>query len=137
MPPRPFPFPMGVGVDICQINRIAALLRKESIRNNWVRKVFTRLEWPTVCRRFQRANRSEAESVSYSTQGQDTLPDRTNSTEHNWMLPTLSKHTDILKDETLFWSTIADRRSKLAVLAAHLTGRSAFPIETICAEILI
>ena len=134
MPPKPFPFPIGVGVDICRVNRIAALLRKEHIRNIWARKVFTRLEWPAVCRRFQRTNRSEAESVGDSERAQDTVTDKRDVTEETWKLPNLSKHSEVLEDETAFWSTIADGRSKLSTLAQYLAGRSALPQEPLLTE---
>ena len=131
MAPKPFPFPLGVGVDICRISRIAALLRQEKIRNQWARRVFTRLEWPALCKRFEHANCVEGELFKSPNQerNDENNNDYTMRTEdicsnNVWMLPELSEHSEVLEDSKLYWSTIADGRSKLAVLAHYLAGRS-------------
>ena len=127
MAPKPFPFPLGVGVDVCRTRRIAALLRQENIRNQWARRVFTRLEWPALCKRFDRANGGEGEVVGSSDQkkscNNSTASDIDSGSNDVWMLPELSKHSEVLQDSELFWSTIEDGRSKLAVLAHYLAGR--------------
>lgn len=49
MPPKPFPFLFGVGVDIAQVARFTRLLERgdqEFLR--WARRIFTRLEWPAL-----------------------------------------------------------------------------------------
>ncbi|KAL9042475.1 MAG: hypothetical protein Q9214_003768, partial [Letrouitia sp. 1 TL-2023] len=49
MPPKPFPFLLGVGVDIARIARFTRLLERgdqEFLR--WARRVFTRLELPAL-----------------------------------------------------------------------------------------
>ncbi len=124
MGPKPFPFPIGIGVDICRVNRVANLLQKENIRNLWARKVFTRLEWPGLCRRLQRANRSEDESARQSERERDNTMVPENVGDNVWMLPKLSKHLEVLSDPEAYWLTVADQRSRLAILTRHLAGRS-------------
>ncbi|KAL6717078.1 hypothetical protein ACLMJK_004992 [Lecanora helva] len=114
MPPKPFPLPIGVGIDICRIHRIAALLQNENSRNQWARRVFTRMEWPSLCMSFNRANDSgkwESDSITKENYISDVY------------LPRLSNHSDVLRNSELYWSAINDKRSKLAGLAQHLAGR--------------
>lgn len=58
MVPKAFPYPIGVGTDICQVHRIASFLRRRDIRERWARRVFTRLEWPSLWRAFKRCHLS-------------------------------------------------------------------------------
>ena len=48
-PPKPFPLPYRIGIDICSIARIRALLAKDAGQGKYLRrwgsKVFNRLEW--------------------------------------------------------------------------------------------
>lgn len=46
-----------------------------------------------------------------------------NPADHVWKLPKLSRHVEALDDPSLYWSTIADDRSQLAILAHFLAGR--------------
>ena len=134
MVPKPFPFQIGVGVDICRINRIASILRPVSTRNRWARRVFTRLEWPALCRRFDCAANAKKECDEES-EVLKNRSDRNGKLDHAdkidsaaWMLPSLSPYSSILEDEdeTAYWSAIADDRSALGVLARHLAGRLGF-----------
>lgn len=55
MPPKPFPFPLGVGVDLCQTKRIFSLLKVNQNIHAFSKKVFNRLEWPDVFEKFNHA----------------------------------------------------------------------------------
>lgn len=55
MAPKPFPYPLGIGTDICHLPRIFSLMQKENTVNLWSRKVFTRLEWPSLVRKFNKS----------------------------------------------------------------------------------
>ncbi len=131
--PRPFPFPLGIGTDVCRVNRIAAILRYEYTRNRWARKVFTRLEWPALCRRLQRLEKTTGEPAgqvdvtSDQKLGKEDQTVARNSETAIWMLPRLSRYSSIFEDENSYWSTIADERSALGALARHLAGRSEVP----------
>ena len=132
--PKPFPFPIGIGTDICRVNRIAAILRHEYIRNRWARKIFTRLEWPALCRRLQRVEKAVEEPVKRADVGSDARLENTSGTVMRfydnsiWMLPSLSGYSSIFEDENLYWSTVADERSALGALARHLAGRLGFSV---------
>ena len=128
--PKPFPFPIGIGTDVCRVNRIAAILRREYTRNRWARKIFTRLEWPALCRRLQRAEQAIGEPFG---QAHVTSDQKLEDEDHAvakyydntiWMLPRLSGYSSIFEDEKSYWSVIADERSALGALARHLAGRS-------------
>ncbi|KAI4138867.1 MAG: hypothetical protein L6R39_006570 [Caloplaca ligustica] len=56
MPPKPFPYPLGVGVDIVQISRFFRTIGHSSDAvTHWARKVFTRQEWPNLQQIYYRA----------------------------------------------------------------------------------
>ena len=48
MPPKPFPFPLSVGSDICSMERIGSIVHAPTSFNRFARRVFTRLEWPSL-----------------------------------------------------------------------------------------
>ena len=133
MTPKAFPFPIGVGVDICHINRIAAIFRREHLRNRWVRRVFTRLEWPALQTRFDRANASTglplnqifADNDRSSVDRSKEILEGNEISTHSWSLPKLSEFSSRLEDadESIYWSAIADERSTLRTLIRHLAGR--------------
>ena len=135
MIPKPFPFPIEVGVDICRTVRIASLLRQERTRNRWAQRVFTRLEWPALVRRFQRVDRADGETYSQAQNRQQQLKDARQEPEEGmgdmeqniWMLPKLSTLTSVLENEEAYWSAIGDDRSRLGILARHLAGRLETP----------
>ena len=130
--PKPFPFPIGIGTDVCRVNRIAAILRHEYTRNRWARKIFTRLEWPALCRRFQDVEKAIGESVGQADATNDQnleIKDHVTARYYDneiWMLPRLSGYSSICENENSYWSVIADERSALGALARHLAGRSDF-----------
>lgn len=52
MGPKPFPFSIGIGTDICQVSRVRHIAADVTLWNSWARKVFTRHEWPTLYQRI-------------------------------------------------------------------------------------
>ena len=139
MIPKPFPFPIEIGVDICRTARIASLLRLDRIRNRWAQRVFTRLEWPALVRRFQRVDRADGETYSQAQNRQQQLKYARegsgegigHSEQDIWMLPKLSTLTSILENQEAYWSAIGDDRSRLGILARHLAGRLESPQDMI------
>jgi hypothetical protein len=130
MSPRPFPFQLGVGIDICRIARVAALLRQESTRNRWARRVFTRIEWMALCRRFERVNQLQAgNSVRQAAKDEshEASVRRKTTGEDLWMLPKLPNLSSIIEDPEAYSSAVNDARSPLGSLARHLAGRLVFP----------
>ncbi|KAI9812423.1 MAG: hypothetical protein M1827_004654 [Pycnora praestabilis] len=47
MPPKPFPYPLGVGIDICHIPRIRRLITKDNGKylDQFARRIFNSYEW--------------------------------------------------------------------------------------------
>ena len=139
MIPKPFPFPIEVGVDICRTARIASLLRQERTRNRWAQRVFTRLEWPALVRRFQRVDRADGETYKQAQKRQQQLRYARQEAKEGmgimeqdiWMLPKLSFLTSILDNQEAYWSAIGDDRSRLGILARHLAGRLETPHDMI------
>ena len=136
MAPRPFPFQLGVGIDICRITRIVALLRQESTRNRWARRVFTRLEWMALCRRFERVNQLQAgepveqKMINYQQSNQENqdAPEGIKNPEKDLlMLPKLSNLSSVFEDTEAYTAAIGDARSPLGSLARHLAGRLDYP----------
>lgn len=58
MAPKPFPLPLGIGVDIVRVARVIKLLKDEDTINHWSRKIFSRLEWAHLVERFSVAQRN-------------------------------------------------------------------------------
>ena len=52
MPPKPFPFALGVGTDICRVARLVHVANDTVRLNLWAKRVFTRLEWPMLHERL-------------------------------------------------------------------------------------
>ena len=127
--PKPFPFPIGIGTDICSVNRIAAVLRHEFTRNRWARKVFTRLEWPFLCRRLRHLEKpteiaiGRADVASDENLGHKSGVVRRYQEDTIWMLPRLPS---IPEDDDSYWSVVADKGSASGSLARYLAGRSDF-----------
>ena len=71
MPPRPFPFPLGVGVDACRTDRMLDILENDARLNRWAKRVFTRLEWPWV---YKRVNHAYSPLSSKSSEARLFLP---------------------------------------------------------------
>ena len=123
--PKPFPFPIGIGTDVCQINRIADILRDEYKRNRWARKLFTRLEWPALCETLQRAE-GQAEVRSDQRLENEEPAIAKDYDNEIWMLPRLSRSSPIFEDDNSYWSAIADQRSPIGKMVRRLAGRSDF-----------
>ena len=133
MVPKPFPYPIGVGTDICSINRIAGLLRLRDTRERWIRRTFTRLEWPGIWQSFQRV-RLAASYNGGSTAVKDyeffvkKVEDAARATEVDgvWRLPDLATATNDLHNLGLnaFNKIVADEKLPLGQLTRHLAGRS-------------
>jgi len=117
---KPFPSPYRTGHDICQASRIATLLQQETTRNRWARRVFTRLEWPALVRRFQHAARADGEDEQqYQAPGERSAHQKVGI----WLLPKLSRFTMLSNDPDQCRAAIADRKSPLGSLVRHLAGR--------------
>ena len=64
MAPKPFPHPLGIGIDIVRVPRVIELLKDEYTINRWSRKVFNRLEWPYLFAKFNLAQRNPKDGHS-------------------------------------------------------------------------
>ena len=53
-PPRSFPYPIGIGVDLVHVPRLARILASESHFNAFVKRNYNRIEWPDLCLRVQK-----------------------------------------------------------------------------------
>ena len=135
MVPKPFPYPLGIGVDVCKVNRIAQFLRNDSLRNRWARKIFTRLEWPALWSVFlktQRATTGRGGGVNGKdwTAGQRSYQSFSGKEFHSddsiWMLPVIPDAL-MSRDATVGGNdpekSINNERSPIGLLARHLAGR--------------
>lgn len=129
---KPFPSPYCPGHDICQISRIAAILRDEATLSHWARRVFTRLEWPALVRRFEQAGGIGKDSNMVTgvrgyqqSRKEDTLAGEGGRTQHPpfRMLPTLPIYTQLSQESNKFEAAFADESSPLRGLVRHLAGR--------------
>ena len=79
MPPKPFPFPLNVGIDICHVPRIRKLILKDHGHYliPWVTRIFNTIEYGDVRRRLH-AYKIQAFQVS---NGHGTLPPRSTDTQ--------------------------------------------------------
>ena len=123
--PKPFPFPIGIGTDVCQVSRIADILRPEYTRNRWARRHLNRLEWPALCERMQGVDGQAKVTSDQRLENEDPAIAKDYDNEI-WMLPRLSGYSPIFEDKKLYRSVIADQRSPLGFFAHHLAGRSDF-----------
>ena len=132
MVPRPFNYPLNVGNDICNINRIAWILRQQSARDRFIRKIFSRLEWPFIWKAFQRVSLSQSKPtidtdhenrVSYTSGERDPAGIYSSRrSSPSWTLPDLSNSVDVL-DPQFFNRAINDMKSPLGCLIHHIAGR--------------
>ncbi|KAL8940562.1 MAG: hypothetical protein Q9216_002750 [Gyalolechia sp. 2 TL-2023] len=73
MAPKPFPYPIGVGVDVCHIPRLYKVIGKPSVYvTRWAKKIFTRLEWPHLWQKFYETNAQP--STSQTSEAQLWIP---------------------------------------------------------------
>lgn len=119
MAPKPFPYPLGIGTDICHIHRIHCLMQNESTVNRWLRKVSSRLEWPYLVRKF-----------NMSLDSPTSLP--ANDVDLNLKLPHVWERepvkADWLQNPRMTGTSSEPERLRLKVgtrnLAQFLAGRS-------------
>lgn len=75
MPPKPFPYPIGVGSDICSTSRVAALVADPRLFSRFGRKLFTRLEWPSLLRKILETKAKDlTENIDYRNRLKRRLP---------------------------------------------------------------
>ncbi|KAI9844802.1 MAG: hypothetical protein M1837_005220 [Sclerophora amabilis] len=68
MPPKPFPFPVSIGIDICHIPRIREIITKDENKrlDRFTRRIFNTSERPDAQKlidRYHRTRRREEQSV--------------------------------------------------------------------------
>lgn len=141
MVPKAFPYPLGIGVDVCRVSRVAHLLQKQNLCNRWARKVFTRLEWSALWNHVKKAQLMAAADTWKGngidmtiTPGEQTSCSRNDPPTDNsiWMLPELPERS--LSRRSSIQSKVADNgadfdgRSPIELLARHLAGRYGIPI---------
>ncbi|KAI4101449.1 MAG: hypothetical protein L6R37_004924 [Teloschistes peruensis] len=72
MAPKPFPYLIRQGVDICRVSRVSKILEKPSHELlRWALKIFTRQEWPQLWRQF---NEATVKQEALGSQAQLFLP---------------------------------------------------------------
>ena len=135
MVPKPFPFPFNVGTDICSINRIADLLRQRHIRERFVRRIFTRLEWAQIWKSFERVSLTQWKTCS-NLAGEDrdnyVIGERYAATASNSKtncatlnLPDVPGPSSGLGSSEAFDRAVKEGASTLGELIQHLGGRFA------------
>lgn len=108
MPPKPFPYPIGIGIDVCKPSRILHLMRDHRTLNRWLRKVFNRLEWPQLVSRFKIAQNGAPGDIGHPRDDFHQYQPLTLS--HPWKIPPAgSEHIQV--------PALTD------ALAQHLAGR--------------
>ena len=129
MVPKPFPYPLNIGTDLCSVKRVAGLLSHRRPREQFVRRNFTRLEWPLIWKSFQRASDSpnsynawikpNTASVSHFEQiakaGERPLAEDLSI----WSLPDWAKPRKSYNEEVL------EETSPIGNLIRHVAGRFA------------
>ena len=129
MAPRPFPLPVGIGVDICQLRRLSFLLNKQDdYVTRWAKKVFTRQEWPSLWQSFHRAVTSS--NTLEAPKPQLLLPYLQLIRSDQWKPSLLGTHLEGSVDIAGYpWihepppSTSSMSEDKWRALAQHIAGR--------------
>lgn len=129
MVPKPFPYLLDIGTDLCSVKRIAGLLSHRRPREQFIRRNFTRLEWPLIWKSFQRASDNSdgydawitRKTASVSHLEQSAKDDMRPSPEESsiWSLPDWSKPRKSYNEEVL------DENSPIGNLVRHIAGRFA------------
>ena len=127
MVPKPFPFPLGIGIDVCKIPRIARLISNPQARDRWAQKVFTRLEWPELCRRMDRVQSTTVTNAQGENPYRNPLSgNRVTHTRESaridksiWMLPEISPQCFNWENGRIIY----DSQSPMGALIRHLAGR--------------
>ncbi|KAL9129080.1 MAG: hypothetical protein Q9217_002387 [Psora testacea] len=134
MVPKPFPYPISIGTDICNVYRIAGLLRLRDVRERWVKRTFTRLEWPAIWQSFLRVRLNSDGKKSIGVKDYDFFVKKAEDAASEldeedksgiWRLPDLST-SDIelrIMAKESFNKMIGDEKSPLGQLTRHLAGR--------------
>lgn len=66
MGPKPFPYSIGVGVDICSFTRFYHVLRHDSEKlTRWARRVFACQEWPSLHQKIYQASDQPMRSQNF------------------------------------------------------------------------
>ena len=127
MVPKPFPYPLNIGTDLCSVQRIAGLLNHRRPREQFIRRNFTRLEWPLIWKSFQRASDSpnsynawiNPNTASVSRLEQIAKADERPLAEELsiWSLPEWSKPRKSYNEDVL------EESSPIGNLVRHVAGR--------------
>ena len=144
MVPKPFPYPLGIGIDVCKVPRVASFLRNQSLRNRWARKTFTRLEWPALWDQFQKTRRVTIEDARHvnredwkmdSRENLSYVQDNGHIDKSIWMLPYIPTRWFTMKgsnqSEAAYNEAVSHERSPIGLLARHLAGRYGISIISI------
>lgn len=129
MVPKPFPYPLNIGIDLCSVQRIAGLLSHRRPREQFITRNFTRLEWPLIWKSFQRASDSpnsynawiNPKIASLSRLEQIAKADERPLAEELsiWSLPEWSKPRKSYNEDVL------EESSPIGNLVRHVAGRFA------------
>ena len=108
------PQTMNIGHDIVHIPRVTAFVRSHRPRT-YIKRVFSRLEWPILYARFRRVHSLLALGTS----------DKSSSPGSNafWQAVDLSAYWKATEDQMCLEHTCGDSRSALAQLSQFLAGR--------------
>lgn len=112
MPPKPFPYPIGIGIDVCKPSRIVRLMRDHDKLNRWLRKVFNRLEWPQLVSSFKGAQNAAPGDIGHPRD--DFNRHQPLILSHSWIPPPPSTKNVRVP-------------ATINALAQHLAGRLAPP----------
>ena len=136
MVPKAFPFAFNVGTDLCSVHRIADLLRQRHVRDRFVRRISTRLEWAQIWRFFQWVSLTQQNIHSDIIASKDcdsraieevfgatASYSKANST--TWTLPDISNPYNAFGSPEAFDCAVKEGASPLAALLRHLGGRFA------------
>ncbi len=120
MAPKPFPYPFRVGIDVCKVSRITKIHRDVKFRNLWARRVFTRLEWPALLRKYLDTQRL----LMVNAQGKLDKEIQDHDAHNFWMLPDFPPSPfDPPPPEFVGLENARDFPAPILHLMRHLAGR--------------
>ena len=117
---KPFPSSYSIGHDVCEIRRIAFIMRYDHRLQNWARRVFTRLEWPLLVRRFQQAG---GEIDNHHKMRHDASGQKKQRYDEDICKVPMLPEAVLSRDTDKFEASVADLTTPLRRLASHLAGR--------------
>ena len=87
MSPKPFPYPLAIGIDVCKVGRMYQLMRKGPRMTSFARRVFTRSEFMALRLRFLKMHADDPETK---------IPEEDPANYENcqWTLPSLKFDED-------------------------------------------